>query len=156
GQTRFLVDPLDVEALRPTTLVDWDPDSPRPILYGSFTHSLDEQNSSDRGIFHEFLYAGYRVTDAPDFYLNSLVPRGWRVCGADTNDGAIMMQPLCSGRQRALLEYFFRVGSETTASKSHLRVLRLKQALGLKSGSALHWRFTLCDSASSSANDFCL
>ncbi|MEM8490202.1 MAG: exosortase [Pseudomonadota bacterium] len=155
GQTRFLVDPLDVEALRPTTLVDWDPDSPRPILYGSFTHSLDEQNSSDRGTFHEFSYAGYRVTDAPDFYLNSLVPRGWRVCGAATNDGAARAQKLCSGEQRAMLEYFFRVGGETTTSKSNLRVLRLRQALGLKSGSALHWRFTLCNSANHVNGGFC-
>ncbi|MEM6485301.1 MAG: exosortase [Pseudomonadota bacterium] len=143
GATRFYVDPLDIEALQPTPLVDWDPELPQPILYGSFTHSLDERLSSDHGTFHKFRYDGYRVTDAPDFYLNSLVPRGWRACGAaDITGSTVKTQELCKGRQRARLEYFFRVGNETTTSKSQLRILRLKQALSLKSGSALYWRFT--------------
>lgn len=142
GAFQFLREPVRVDAMSPTLGRDTQIE---PVLYGDFKHdALAPSVSSAGSPVHVYRFDGVGPVNKPDFYLNSLVPRGWKTCAKATQQTGVRRLQLCRGPQRALLDVLYAVEGSYTSDPGRLKFLRLRQGLKLQSGSTLYWWFMPC------------
>jgi exosortase len=131
---------LDVEVAQPLSFSA----TPHPKIYA--VTSVRSMGASDGDeIQHKYVFSFDGSTDAQraEFYMNDLVPSGWKEVGRAYSDDRVMLQ-ISNNEQQGTVSASYVVGGVNTARRGYLRKLRLLAALRLDRGSELHWAYTPC------------
>ena len=131
---------VDVEAAQPLQL----PEQPAPQIYAASSYTAETLPGADDAVLYTIVFDGSSDAQRAEFYLNEMIPPGWKLRNSLRADGARELRIQRRG-DLAVVRYSYAIGATRTGERGDLRLMRLRAATRLDRSSTLRWGFAPCN-----------